>query len=168
MRRGSDSFWGSLVDEIRVWKAARSPSQIVASLRLTCPDLLASASASANITLCLSFTDVVLNSSREGPSFNDAGPVPRTYAAAVLGDKFEPWCVAAGDKGFLRNRWVQTQLGQAWGGCTSKARLPGVGFDYDPDALRAHLSHESTLSALSALSACGYVPLIVTGNVARR
>jgi hypothetical protein len=121
--------------------------------------------------LCLSFD--TSNVSRNG-SILDLGSGRPSNAVPVFQDRFLPWCFTRNDDGQLlmdTGTAVPKAYGVSWGMCTSKARLPGVAFDYDPsklNTLRESFENASHGFDLKDLPGCANTPLIIDHNIAGR
>jgi hypothetical protein len=58
-------------------------------------------------------------------------------------------------------------LGPSWGPCSERPRLPGRGFTYDADEMRAVTALFPT-ELLTTYPGCGSVPLVLRANRARQ
>lgn len=92
--------------------------------------------------------------------------VPEDY------EEEEGWCVTKTDGGRILKAVcpecaVVNDLGQSWGVCAEKPRLPGVGYDYE-EAEMAGIMELSLPEILLQYPGCGRIPLQILGNSALR
>ena len=138
---------------------------ISASLEVSC-------SAVPETILCYSFDKATVLANG---SFYDLGIGQSSNAVPVSQDRFLPWCITMSDGGELviDDFLPEEPYGVlSWGFCTSKARLPGAGLNYDAEMLNSLLSEEYEKGfdefRLKNLPGCSNAPLIFDGNVAGR
>ena len=87
----------------------------------------------------------------------------RAFAAAHSSPHL-PWCVNMDDDGVLKlddNVDFDWSNNEMWGYCSSKVRLPGVGFDYSETTMEQAAVHRlsSTAAVLEHYPGCGDIPL---------
>ena len=120
--------------------------------------------------LCFSFdrSTVLMNGSLQG-----LGAEWQPQANPVSQNRFQPWCSTRNDGGELMvyyNGFAQA-YDHSWGFCTSKARLPGAGYNYDDGNLSFLTETFNKVSSefkLEDLTGCSNIPLILKGNTAGR
>jgi hypothetical protein len=151
--------YSGLIDELSIFNRSLSEAELILSMNTSCNNITDAVS-------CFSFD---LDLSYGGSAFVDSGSGEPSDAIAVAADKFLPWCSTRDDGGSLLIEVSSSvfQYGLSWGFCTEKIRLPGLGFDYNPDQLFIGNSI-SNFGDLVALPGCVNLPLVVQGNVARR
>jgi hypothetical protein len=155
-------FMGS-VDELIVMDRIVSGDETILIMNISCSKV-------PQTVLCISFdrTSVSTNG-----SFQDLGSGWPSHAVSVNQDRFLPWCMTRNDGGNLLIDYLgpPSVYDLSWGFCTSKARLPGVGFEYEPkvlDLLRTTLEEISGEFQLRNLPGCSNIPLVVLQNSAGR
>ena len=129
-------------------------------------------SAVPETILCYSFDKATVMANG---SFHDLGSGQPSNAVPVSQDRFLPWCITMNDDGELviDDFLPEQPYGVlSWGFCTSKARLPGAGYDYDAEMLSSLLSDELEIGfdefRLKNLPGCSNTPLVFDGNNAGR
>ena len=155
------------VDELRFWTKARTVSDIAAAMHLGCQALAAAASRHT-LRACYSF-DAAGEADGAGASdafFLDSSRNGIRAFAAAHSSPHLPWCVNIDDDGMLKLDdalvwdfdWSKNEM---WGYCSSKPRLPGVGFDYSEAAMEQAAIHRrsSTAAVLEHYPGCGDIPL---------
>jgi hypothetical protein len=156
-------YFMGLVDELIVMDQSISGTDVMSIMKISCFNV-------PQTVLCFSFDRSTL--SKNG-SILDIGSGLPSHAVAVSQDKFLPWCITRNDGGNLLLD-ISSNLhpyGLSWGFCTSKARLPGAGFEYDSntlDALKGTFEEVTNEFHLKNLSGCSNIPLIIDGNTAGR
>eukprot|EP00961_Rhodomonas_salina_P158495 2133369-Rhodomonas_salina.1 len=118
--------------------------------------------------------------------------------ACELPSDYDPakgWCSILNDDGTVQVKETPRQTGYfaypGWGPCTEKLRLPGAGFDYEPEEMEriAGLSHQELIAEVCwraprpcvssccriaewswsvMFAGCGRIPLQLRGNAASR
>jgi hypothetical protein len=163
-RRGADAYWAGQLDEFRIWNSARSENDILESLYQTC-NFSKPGSQQRPVSLVLCYTFDYFQS--EANTFTDFGMLPPTHAVAIVGDRHAPWCITRGDGGALVDK-VSLQnfdnLGESWGTCIDRPRLPGVGFDYD----KASMMLTAQNANLESFPGCANIALKFIANRAER
>ena len=149
------------VDELRLWTAPRTASDIASTMRAGCVSV--ASSAPAQLAACYSF-DAAGDAARGGPFFPDASQNQIPASTAAHGPPHLPWCVNVDDGGKLRLDSSSTygwSANDMWGHCSSKPRLPGAGFDYSESAMEEAVARrlEDTAAVLEHYPGCGDVPL---------
>jgi hypothetical protein len=156
-------YFMGFVDELLVSDRAISGFEVVSIMNLSCSEV-------PKTVLCFSFDGDTV--SRDG-SIYDHGSVWPSQAVSVSQDRFQPWCITRNDGGVLATYFASYLVPYAisWGFCTSKARLPGVDFDYDAQTLELltrKIERENHEFHLKTLTGCSNVPLIIANNTAER
>jgi hypothetical protein len=149
------------VDELRLWTAPRTASDIANTMRAGCVSV--ASSAPAQLAACYSF-DAADDAIGGGPFFPDASQNQIPAFTAAHGPPHLPWCVNMDDGGKLRLDSSPTydwSANDMWGHCSSKPRLPGAGFDYSETAMEEAAARrlEGTAAVLELYPGCGDVPL---------
>ena len=173
--RGSETFWGGRIDELRMWNRSLSQSEISSNVYRRCrsrppnnsrideyPDVAMENIRMSEALVCFGFDDLPLN----GEGFVDSGIHPPLSAVPIVGDYYAPWCLTIDDNAMLidKNSHRNDLNGQAWGFCEGRPRLPGLSYDY--------IEEELALSALRLdlenLDGCAREDLVFIENKAQR
>ena len=146
-------------------------------MQTTCKDFKGSGvlvRTSFTLVLCVGFNENTESSNYTGATFFlDYGAGVPSYAIPVVGDRPTAWCQTSGDNGQLVGRFegsapnFDSDLGQSWGLCMNKPRLPGCGYDYLEKDLKKILLR-NTLESLESFAGRGVVPLKFIQNRAGR
>ncbi len=154
------------VSELRVWdrtKLHQETADIKACLELQ--------GTAEGLVACYSFENDTMFLSEM--AFADTGVQPGSNGFVKVAEKVLPWCGTISDGGRLRNG-REIDIGESWGFCTSKPRLPELGFNY---ASLEYEPTEATLISLASMSPadlldnqpmCGILSLYFKGNRAGR
>jgi hypothetical protein len=110
--QGSETFWASGLDEMRLWNVSRTAEEILAGLRSTCRAGRSGAFGVVWPILCFSFDSLDLHRDRDDGNmyFSDLGLAPPVNARAVVGDRFAPSCTTLGDNGALVDMVIASSL----------------------------------------------------------
>ena len=156
LSRAPYGYFSGRVSDLRIWNRARSQAEIDEDINQSCFDLTRVDNYQPSLTACFNFET---NATVRGliGKFADLGMLPKTEATVQSAAKALPWCTTLGDGGRLRNG-REVDMGESWGFCTPKPRLPGLGFSYD--SLEFGLSEEDliNLASLSAADVLGKAP----------
>jgi hypothetical protein len=156
-------YFKGFVDELSVVDQVILENELVSNMKIPCSKI-------PRTIFCFSFDRDTI--SMNGSIYDRGSSLP-SQAVSVSQDRFLPWCITRNDGGELFYDMTSFVLPYAlsWGFCTSKARLPGVNFDYDAEPLdrltrifeqRSHEFH------LKELPGCSNIPLIIAHNTAER
>ena len=161
-----EGFFYGAIDELRVWKSARTPQELQEGKDWSCSYWL----GDQRLVSCFSF-DLTVSQGKYFPdeaTENDAAAYARP---APGGTPHLPFCVNVDDDGrmYHDDHAVPTTL-ESWGFCSDKPRLPGAGYDYDliEMQLAAHRQEMGTAAVLKHYPGCGEISLNFTKNAARR
>ena len=165
MRFQDGEFSQVHVDELRFWTKARTVSDIAAAMHLGC-QALAAAATGHTLAACYSFdaAEKVDVAGVVDPFFLDSSRNGIRAFAAAHSSPHLPWCVNMDDDGVLKldeNVNFDWSNNEMWGYCSSKVRLPGVGFDYSETTMEQAAVHRlsSTAAVLEHYPGCGDIPL---------
>jgi hypothetical protein len=151
------------IDELIVMDRIVSGDETISIMNISCSKV-------PQTVLCLSFDRTTMSTNG---SVQDLGSGWPSHAVSVNQDRFLPWCMTRNDGGNLLLDYLGPPQAYdlSWGFCTSKARLPGAGFDYEPkilDLFRTTLEEISNEFQLRNLPGCSNIPLIILQNSAGR
>jgi len=161
------------LDELRLWAAPRTPSDISLNVYTGCGDL---SDPNKWLAACYSFDET--SASDEGLEglkdyFPDSSPNAIPAFVARHGSPYLPWCLNMDDEGALKlDSSLGAELPQMWGYCTIKPRLPGAGFDYIETTMEVAARHRAEAillrdaSVLRYYPGCADVPMILEYNAA--
>jgi hypothetical protein len=169
LSRSPYGYYIGRFSELRVWGRAKVQQEVATDMNTACRDL--GSGAEEGLVACYSFgNDTMFHS---GMVFADTGARPERNVSVKVGEKVLPWCVTVSDGGRLRNG-REVDVGESWGFCTAKPRLPGLGFEF---ASLEDARSEADLISLASMSAadlldsqptCGIVSLSFKDNQAGR
>ncbi len=156
-------YFMGFVDELLVVDRAIVGHELVSVMKMSCSKV-------PKTTLCFSFDRATV--SMNGSIYDHGSDWP-SHAVSVSQDRFQPWCITRNDGGVLASYFASYLLPYAisWGFCTSKARLPGVDFEYDAqtlDLLSRSIEGKNHEFRLKNLPGCSNAPLIIAHNTAGR
>jgi hypothetical protein len=174
LSRSPYGYFTGRISELRIWNRARSQSETGEDMNRSCFDVKSDGVAPSSLTACYSFE---VNTTSSGgvwnSKFDDLGMLPKIDARIQNAAKALPWCGTLSDGGRLRNG-REVDIGESWGFCTPKPRLPGLGFNYDSlefefsDNDLTNLASLPAADVLDRFPACGIKSLHFEGNHADR
>ena len=155
-------YFKGMVDELLVVNRIILGYELVSIMNISCSKVL-------QTLLCFSFDKTSVSTNG---SIHDLSSDRPSQAQSVSQDRFMPWCITRNDGGRLLVDYVGIKTyGLSWGFCTNKARLPGLGLDYDAKNLHNLTSTFEKVSSefhLRNLPGCSNIPLIIKQNTAGR
>ena len=156
-------YFKGWIDELVVMDRNVSRVEMAAMMKATCSQM-------QHTVLCFSFDKVTV--SRNG-SFLDLGSGLPSNAVPVSQDRFQPWCYTRNDGGELVLDYIVNEepYGASWGFCTTKPRLPGLGFNYNQDEMYSLINTFNFAPQefhLGNFPGCANTPLIFSRNTAVR
>jgi hypothetical protein len=156
-------YFMGFVDELLVIDRVILGYEVLSVMNMSCSKV-------PQTIMCFSFDRATV--SMNG-SIYDGGSGWPSKAVSVSQDRFQPWCITRNDGGALSAYYTSYLLpfATSWGFCTSKARLPGVDFDYDAQTLNLltkTIENKNHEFSLKNLPGCSNIPLIVSNNTAGR
>ena len=156
-------YFRGYIDELVVLDHFVSGNEVMSLMQTPCSKV-------PHSVLCFAFDRATISANG---SWLDAGSGMPADAISVSQDRFMPSCTTRNDGGELVLDYISNEhpYGSSWGFCTSKARLPGAGFEYDAETLELltkTFEVDSEEFPLKNLPGCSNFPLIMDNNYAGR
>jgi hypothetical protein len=169
IHQGEDRLWFGDLDEIRIWDYSLNHQDISSGYNSACARRGGLNESRRGLLVCFDFEDVWEGSGAAG--FRDTGAEAGAPLMPVVGDRHTAWCETRGDQGQVMTQISSAirntnNIGQSWGFCSDKPRMPGLGFNYSDSALGQF--QLQSVKMLPQVPGCGDVSVVFSSNRAEK